>query len=164
MIEIRRVTAKTPLRARRALDRILVAARPMLVRRGEHLASVAERLADAEGDPDRVLLYARDGEVVAGVVEARLHSPEAGDLAVAQIAVAVERRRRGVARALVDAAMVRARKRGEVRRLVAAVHPRNAAAIAFWERLGLAETGDRSRASVVFARLVETDAPTSTSK
>jgi ribosomal protein S18 acetylase RimI-like enzyme len=151
-LSIRSLSSRTSPSTQRALDRILAAARSKLVHRGEHLASVAERIAEAEGDPQRFLLYARDGGRALAIADCMVHAPEPGDLTIAQIAVAPSHHRRGLGRRLVVAAIAEAESRAHpIDRLVAAVHPDNLDAIAFWSRLGLVETADRTRVSVVLA-------------
>jgi len=120
-----------------AYDRILIAARGQLVRPGEHLPLCSERL----GEPDRLILGARLGDVPAGLLDLALHHPEPGTATAAVIAVDPQSRLQGIGRALVEAAVERIG--GECPRLAAGVHAEERGAITFWLALGLAIDDDR---------------------
>jgi ribosomal protein S18 acetylase RimI-like enzyme len=124
------------------LESILSAARRHLARRGEHFADLAERLFDAEGDPDRAILFAAapDGRP-AGLVELAFHAPEPGATTIAAIATDPAFRFLGVGRALVRASVEAATGRGADGVFVAGVHASNTGAQAFFESLGFADQG-----------------------
>jgi ribosomal protein S18 acetylase RimI-like enzyme len=131
-IAIRRLSAKTPERTKAAIDRLLKASRSSLVREREHLSGVEERIGEADVDPSRLLLYARIDREAVGFVDATLHAPEPRDATIAQIVVKRDRRRSGIASALVLAALPE-----EIERVVAGVHQDNLEARTFFEELGL---------------------------
>lgn len=154
-VRVRRLAATAPEAVLRRLDAILLEARSALVRSNEHLALAAERLADAAGERDRILLYARlpAEKRTVGLLDAALHHPEPGDLTVAVLAVAARSRRRGVGLALVLAAIERAARRGRVDRVLAAVHARATTAADFWARLGLEEIERSGGVALLGARV-----------
>lgn len=137
VIVVRRLSARTGQRTRRAIDRILEQAKRPLVGSDGHLALAEERLTEADEDRTRILLFARLGARAVGVLDALLHVPAPSDLTIAQIAVRKDARRRGIASALVSAALSRARRRAPVSRVLAAVRAGNQPALDFWESLGL---------------------------
>lgn len=134
-VEIKTVRETSPLEK---LDVIIKSCKKELVRRGEELEPVLDRVSDAEDDPTRILVYARlEGRTV-GFADAQLNAPETADVTVAQIAVHSRARNQNVGRALVLAVLLRAKKEvPELRSLAAAIHPENHGAAAFWEALGL---------------------------
>src|SRR5262245_46950116 len=83
-VETKRVRETSPLEK---LDAILKGAKKDLVRRGEELEPILDRVQDAEDDSTRVLMYARlEGRTV-GFADAQLNTPGPRDLTIAQIAV-----------------------------------------------------------------------------
>lgn len=148
-VEVRRLTAHSPERVFAAIDRVLLRARPLLVRAGEALIPARARAEEAEDDPQRILVFAVRDRKVAGFSEAALHTPEPLDLTIAQLAVGRRARHTQVGRALVLATLLIAEEETKLGALVAAIHPNNHGARAFWERLGLAATGEESAASII---------------
>jgi ribosomal protein S18 acetylase RimI-like enzyme len=134
-VETKRVRETSPLER---LDAILKQARKDLVRRGEELETMLDRVQDAEDDPTRILVYARLEDRTAGIVDGHLHTPAPNDVTIAQIAVSPRLRNQNVGRALVLDVLLRARKEApELGALVASVHSDNHGAASFWEALGL---------------------------
>lgn len=102
-------------------------------------AWLATHLAEALQDPGRVLLVAEEGgRLVVGFVSARLLPAVPGEpleAEVGEVFVAPPRRRRGIARRLVQRALDLLQERGaQHARLQVAV--RNPGALAFWQGLG----------------------------
>ncbi|MFM8979955.1 MAG: N-acetyltransferase family protein [Planctomycetia bacterium] len=100
---------------------------------------LAAHLAEALGDPQRVLLVAEEGgRRVVGFVSARLLPEVPGEPREAEVGdcfVVPPRRRRGIARRLVQRALDLLQERGaQHARLQVAV--RNPDALAFWRGLG----------------------------
>src|SRR5262249_12433733 len=131
----KRVRETSPLEK---LDAILKGAKKDLVRRGEELEPILDRVQDAEDDPTRVLIYARlEGRTV-GFADAQLNAPAPRDISIAQIAVHPRARNQNVGRALVLSVLMSAKKElQELGSIAAAIHPENHGAAAFWEALGL---------------------------
>lgn len=127
-----------------ALDRLLQADAAAFVRAHQHLESAAERLGEAAADPERIVLVARAGGRLVGLLDARIHHPEPMALTVAVIAVDRAARGQGAGRALVAAAVETSRglMEGAAPRLVTGVHVENLSARAFFHRLGLAEADE----------------------
>ncbi len=134
-----------------AIDRLLHQDAAAFSRPREHLETALERLDEAAVDRERIVLVAREGDAVVGLVDARLHHPGPGALTIAAIAVEPSRRRHKLGARLIEAAIAAASEADEVRALVAGVHAENARAIAFFEALGYAPE-DRSAGVVVLAR------------
>jgi GNAT superfamily N-acetyltransferase len=134
-IETKRVRETSPLER---LDAILKSAKKDLVRKNEELESMLDRFQDAEEDSTRLLVYARNEGRTVGIADALVNTPEPTDVTVQQIAVHPRARNQNVGRAMVLEVLMRARKEvGELGNIVAAVHPENHGAAAFWEAMGL---------------------------
>jgi RimJ/RimL family protein N-acetyltransferase len=105
----------------------------------------AERryLKAARRDPDAAVLVAVDGgEVVGRLSVARDPHPASAHVADLGMMVAASRRRRGVGRALLEAAVAWAREAG-VRKLELHVFPWNEAALGLYESFGFRRVGLR---------------------
>jgi ribosomal protein S18 acetylase RimI-like enzyme len=106
-------------------------------------AALERALERMLGDPDAVLLVHEDpGAALAGYLSARVERApglvaERARAEIHELAVAPERRREGVGRALVAAALAWAAQRG-VARAEVRVAVRNADGQAFWRALGFA--------------------------
>jgi GNAT superfamily N-acetyltransferase len=151
-VETKRVRETSPIEK---LDAILKGAKKDLVRRGEELEPILDRVSDAEDDPTRILIYARlDGRTV-GFADAHLNAPHPRDVTVAQIAVHPRARNQNVGRALVLSVLLQAKKElgSDLGVLAAAIHPENHGAAAFWEALGLradASELERGESTILF--------------
>lgn len=146
------VGIETPAEHLRALDAILKEARRKIVPPEDKLESVDERVADADGDGDRLLLAATFGGEIAGFLDAVRHSPEPGTMTIAIIAVGRGAREKGIGRALVAEAIERLSSDGTVDAVCAGVQASNGDAIAFFSQLGLETVHDKRSGGIVVMR------------
>jgi len=116
------------------------AVEPALRVRAEARERLPRLLARQLGDPDAAVFVWEDATGVTGFVSARVERTppavvEVSRVAIDDLAVRSDRRRRGVGRALADAACAWARSRG-AERLEVRVAARNPEGQAFWRALG----------------------------
>ena len=126
-----------------ALHALHQQARPDLFAPCRHLFT-REEFESMLGDPRQILLIAEAGGAPAGICAARLAQPPdcpflhpAKALHIGDLFVEEGYRRRGVGRALLEAAQRLGREKG-AQRLTLLVWPFNQGALAFYERLGFA--------------------------
>jgi ribosomal protein S18 acetylase RimI-like enzyme len=141
-IAVRRARAEDEAALRglwRELDALHARLQPGFFRAG---ARAPASLAAVLADPSRALLVADADGVVAGALEVRLYDTPRHPQQlprrrayVEDLAVIAARRRRGIGRALMEAAAEWARARG-AEELLLTVWAGNRAAAAFYERLG----------------------------
>jgi ribosomal protein S18 acetylase RimI-like enzyme len=113
-----------------------------LERRAPAPDEVARLVAEADADPDRVVLSLapRDGGPAVGLLDVALHQPEPGTAHVVLLLLASPERGRGHGREVVAALEAALAARG-LEAVRASVLARNAPARAFWEAVGYAEVG-----------------------
>jgi GNAT superfamily N-acetyltransferase len=116
------------------------ASEPTFALRPEAGAELPGLLARQLRDPDAAVFVWEDAGGIAGFCSVRLERApgalvEAARTEITELAVRAERRRRGVGRALVEAACGWARARG-AQRVEVRVAARNPAGQAFWRALG----------------------------
>lgn len=140
---IRPLNAETPTGVVKQLEELLKADESAFALESEHVESIDERMADAEGSDRRILLWAELGAQPAGAIDVVLHSPEAGTMTIAMVVVSKAMRHRGVGRALVRDAVRRAMERAFFDVIAAGIHRDNATAQSFFGAIGLeAALGD----------------------
>jgi UDP-2,4-diacetamido-2,4,6-trideoxy-beta-L-altropyranose hydrolase len=117
---------------------------------GEHLVWLAARLAD----PGTRLWIAEEDGVPAGQVRVDLE----GGTGTVSIAVAPDRRGRGVGSAILRAMLIEMERDVEARRLRAVAHDENRTSIRAFERIGFRRRGRSERGFVVLERDLEAKA------
>jgi ribosomal protein S18 acetylase RimI-like enzyme len=110
------------------------------------LADVRRRFRRSWTDDEAELVAIEGGRLVGHLMLSRERHPVTRHVATLAIAVAPDRRRRGVGSALMDAGIAWARGRG-VDKLLLSVYPHNEAALALYRRFGFVQEGRLARHS-----------------